>query len=334
MRQVGSLVVPARGHSARLACPPVSTAAPGSGFFSQTTATGHAGLSFPPSRLCCWLAIAAVLTFLYARPEVACAHGEIHLRILELTRQIEAATNDLACLYLERGELERGHGLWEEASADYDRAAQLDPSLPGVDRCRAKLLADRGQLEAARAMFERALQRSPNDGESFVGRARVLAKLGQSQSAIADYWRGLERLPEPQPEYVVELAQALSGEGQVAEALRALDAGINKLGPILPLQGYAVDLELGRKNHDAALARLETILARALRKESWFARRGDIQLEIGRAAEARKSYEAALAAVSRLPGRLQQSPGMVKLQAHVNAALAKITNAPPSRPLQ
>lgn len=333
MRQVGSLAVPVRGHPARLGRRPVPTAAPGLGLFSQTTATGRAGLSSPPSRLCGWLAIAAVLTFLFARPQVACAHGEIHLRILELTRQIEAATNDVARLYLERGELERGHGLWEEASADYNRAAQLDPSLSGVDRCRAQLLADQGQLEAARAMFDRALERDPSDGESFVGRARVLARLGQGQSAIADYWRALERLPEPRPEYVLELAQALAGEGQVAEALRALDEGINKLGPILPLQGYAVDLELGRKNHDAALARIETILARALRKESWFARRGDIQLEIGKAAEARKSYEAALAAVSRLPGRLQQSPGMVKLQAHVSAAVAKITNASPSQPL-
>ena len=133
---------------------------------------------------------------------------------------------------------------------------------------------------------------------------------------------------------MVELAQALTAEGQVAEALRALDEGIRKLGPIVPLQGYALDLELGRKNNDAALARLETILARALRKESWFARRGDILLVVGRTAEARKSYEAALAAVKRLPGRLQQGPAMVKLQAHVNAALAGITNAPTVRPSQ
>lgn len=335
MRQVGSLAVPGRGHPARLDGRPVPTAAPGLGLFSHTTAPGRPALSYPPSRICGWLAIAAVLAFfLFARPEVACAHGEIHLRILELTRQIEAATNDVARLYLERGELERGHGLWEEARADYDRAAHLDPSASGVDRCRAQLLADQGQLEAARAMFDRALQRDPGDGESCVGRARVLAALGQRQSAIADYWRALERLAVPQPAYVLELAQALAGEDHVAEALRALDEGIHKLGPILPLQGYAVDLELGRKNHDAALARIETILARALRKESWFARRGDIQLEMGRPAEARKSYEAALAAVRLLPGRLQQSPGMVKLQAHVNAALAKTTNVPPSRPLQ
>lgn len=177
-------------------------------------------------------------------------------------------------------------------------------------------------------MFDQALQRSPGDGESYVGRARVLARLGQRQAAIADYWRGLERLREPSPDYVVELARALAAEGQVKEALRALDEGIRKLGPILPLQGYALELELGRKDNDAALARLETILARAMRKETWFARRGDIFVEAGKVAEARKSYEAALTAIDRLPGRLQQGPAMVKLRTDVNVALARMTNAP------
>ncbi|HOX57222.1 MAG TPA: tetratricopeptide repeat protein [Candidatus Paceibacterota bacterium] len=286
--------------------------------------------ALPLSGAFCWLVVAGVLAVALAQPQAARAHGEIHLRILEYTQQIEAATNNPAALYLERGELKREHGLWEEAGADFDRAAQLDPGLPGVDRCRAKLLADRGQFEAARAVFDQAVQRSPDDGECFVGRARLMIKLGQRKAAIADYWRGLERLREPQPEYVVELAQALAAEGDVVEALRALDEGIRKHGPVLPLQGYALDLELGRKNHESALVRLETILARAMRKESWFARRGDILLEAGRMAEARKSYEAALVAVKRLPGRLQQSPSMVKLQAHVNTALAEMANAPPA----
>ena len=237
---------------------------------------------FRPAGTCYSLVMAATLLGALVAPRAAYAHGDLELRLAEFTRQIEDTTNNPAGLYLERGELAREHGLWEVAGPDFERAAQLDPNLPGLDRCRARFLADRGQLAAAQAMFDRALQRDPNDGESFVGRARVLARLGQRQAAIADYWRGLERLPEPQPQYVVELAQALVAEKQVTEALRALDAGIKKLGPIEPLQGYALDLELGRKNTDAALARLETILARAFRKESWFTRRGDILLEAGR----------------------------------------------------
>jgi tetratricopeptide (TPR) repeat protein len=292
--------------------------------------TGWCAKAPPPCSGLRWSVAIAALVLTLVQPSAVRGHGEVHLRILALTQQIEKATNNAAQLYLERGELEREHGLWEAAAADYDRVAELAPDLPGVDLGRARLAADRGQLDVARAIYDRALQRHPGDGECLVGRARVLMKLDQRQAAIADYWSGLERLREPQPEYVLELARALAAEGQVEEALRALDEGIRKLGPILQLQGYALELELGRKNNDAALARLETILARAMRKESWFARRGDILLEAGRPAEARNSYEAALAAVKRLPGRLQQSPSMVKLLTHINAALAGIAQGPPA----
>jgi hypothetical protein len=82
------------------------------------------------------------------------------------------------------------------------------------------------------------------------------------------------------------------------------------------------------------IPRTETILAQVMRREDWLARWGDILIETGRPAEARKSYEAALAAVGRLPGQLQRGPAMVKLQSHVNAALGGITNAPLSGQLK
>lgn len=275
-----------------------------------------------------WWAGTAALVLAVVAPPSAQAHGELLIRIAAVTRQIEATTNNPAQLYLERGELHREHLGWEEAGADYARAAQFDPNLAAVDFCRAKLLADSGQLEAARAMFDKVLARSPTDGEAFVGRARVLARLGQRQPAVADYRRGLHLTREPEPEYFQELAQLLEIEGKLDEAVRCLDDGIRKLGFVAALQSYALDLELKRGKHDAALVRLETILARAMRKETWLARRGDILLAAGRPAEAGKSFEASLETVKTLPLRIQQGPAMLNLQAHIHAALAALTNAP------
>jgi predicted negative regulator of RcsB-dependent stress response len=90
------------------------------------------------------------------------------------------------------------------------------------------------------------------------------------------------------------------------------------------LQLYALELELGQKNNDAALARLDTIIERAARKESWLARRGDILLTSGRPAEAQKSFESSLAAIKLLPSVLQKAPPMQNLQSHIHAALGKI----------
>jgi len=270
--------------------------------------------------------VSVLLAFLI--PQRVSGHGELLLRISAATKRIAAATNNFAQLYLERGELYREDQNWEAAEADYAKAEQLDAKLVGVDFCRARMLDDAGRLPESRTIFDKYLSRYPTDAEALIGRARVLVKLKDRKSAISDYRRGLEFSRDPQPDYYLELAQNLSAEGQGSEALQALDDGIKKLGPIPTLQVPALDIEMERKRYDAALARLETIMKPAARKESWLARRGDILLLAGRPAEARKSYEAALSAIQILPWRIQQGPAMLDLRTRVDGALSG-TNSPP-----
>lgn len=272
-------------------------------------------------------ASAAILICCIASPQSVSAHGELLIRIGEATKKIEAATNHLATLYLQRGELYREDQNWAEAEADYSRAAQQDPKLEAGDFCRAKLLDDSGQLEASRDMFNKVIARSPKNGEAFIGRARVLVKLNEPQPATADFQEGLKLLTNPKSEYFLELAQILMTQNKTDEALHTLDSGIKKFGPIVPLQLYALELELARKNTDAALSRLDTIIERAERKENWLARRGDILLAAGRSAEARKSFNASLAAIKLLPMVLQKASPMQNLQSRVQMALDK-TAAP------
>jgi len=253
--------------------------------------------------------------------ETAFAHGELLIRIGEVTQQINAATNQNAQLYLERAELYRMDQNWAAAEADYVRAEQLAPNLPGVQVSHAGMLTDSGQFEMARVMFNNVLQCSPKNGDAYVGRARVLVKLGQRNAAIVDFKRGLELVANPAPENFVELAGALTAEGRIENALATLDQGIKKLGPIPALQTPAIDLELSRKNYNRTLARIDSLLPNLLRKENWLARRGDILIEAGRKADACKSYEDALTAIKALPWRVQQSSPMLRLKAHMAEAL-------------
>jgi len=52
--------------------------------------------------------------------------------------------------------------------------------------------------------------------------------------------------------------RALAAEGgdHLDEALRGLDEGIKRLGPIVTLELYAIDLELAHKRYDSALESL------------------------------------------------------------------------------
>jgi tetratricopeptide (TPR) repeat protein len=261
-------------------------------------------------------------------PAISGAHGDLHLRIMEMTREIQTATTNRAELYLARGELLREHGEWKAAAFDYERAAELAPGMAEIDFCRARLLADEGELTAARAMFEKGLKSEPRNGEGLIGRGRVLLRLAETNAAIADYRLGLEILEDPDPEYYFELAQTLVAAKRKGEAIAALDSGNKKLGSVMRLQAYALELEIEEAKRAAALKRLETIIAQAMRKETWLARKGELLLLEGRSEQAREAYLGSLAEMGKLPPRLQQSPGMVALRDQVDTALAGITNAP------
>jgi tetratricopeptide (TPR) repeat protein len=255
------------------------------------------------------------------------AHGELDIRLAAATRAIAAETNN-AALYVARGELHREHKDWSAALADYATAERLDPALPQLDFLRGRMFADADQLDEARARLDLHLARQPEDGLAYIERARVWARQNQHTNAVADFTRGLQRLREPQPEHFIERAQALLADDQVEAALAGVDEGVKKLGPLVTFQAFALEVELKRKNFDGALTRLESIIAQSARPERWLAQRGEIELQAGRPEAARRSFTEALAAIARLPVRLQTLPPMMNLKAHIQALQDKAAVAP------
>ena len=277
------------------------------------------------------LALARAVALLgLAAPPLAWTHGELDIRLAATSQAIAAATND-AALYIVRGELHREHKDWLAAAADYDTAERLNPKLVQLDFLRGRMLADADRLDEAGAMLDRHLARQTKDGLAYIERARVLARQNLHTNAVADFSRGLQLVSEPQPEFYIERAQAWLGAQRDAEALGSLDEGIKRIGPVITLQTLALELELKRKNYDAALARLETIIAQAARQERWLTQRGEIQIQANRPAEARRSFELALAAIYKVPARLQTLPPMMDLKSRIQSLQAKVA-IPPAEP--
>ena len=257
---------------------------------------------------------------------VVSAHDGLHEQIAEVTARIKRAPRD-ATLYLKRGELYRLHQNWRRAEADYNRAASLQPALAVVDLARGKMLFEAGRPESARVPLDRLLLKQPQDMEALVTRARVLVKLGRRTEAAKDFTTAISLTSIPQPELYIERARSLADDSSrntsnSIEALRGIDEGLTKLGPLVTLQLYAVELELRLKNHDAALDRLATIAAQSPRKETYLARRGEILLLAGRKAEAHEAFVSALAAIESLPMHSRRTRAVVDLEARLRTALA------------
>ena len=88
---------------------------------------------------------------------------------------------------------------------------------------------------------------------------------GKSLEAAADFAKAIECAKEPDPEYYVEEVRALvaAGPDHITDAVAVLDRGMARLGKIVTLGLYAVELDCARRDFDSALQRLD-----ARRRES------------------------------------------------------------------
>jgi len=264
-----------------------------------------------------WLVVICVALL----PSQVHAHEGLHEQIAAITAKIKRDPKN-ASLYLQRGELHRLHHDWARAASDYDRAERLQPNLKIVELARGKMFFDSSRLQRAKLTLDRFLNSQPNHYEGLITRARVLARLGARIDAARDFTQALSLSSIPEPELYLERANVLAAdEKQLNEALRGLDEGINKLGPLVTLQVAAIDFELRSKNYDGALARLDQITAQSQRKESWLVRRGEILQLAGRNDEARAAFNAALTAIESLPPAQRQSRAVSALELRARSAL-------------
>ncbi len=267
-----------------------------------------------------WVALYLLLAFPVA------GHEPIHEKIIALTQRIAQDPRN-AELYLKRGELYRVHRKWDAALADYERAAQIDPGLAVIDFCRGLMLLEADRPQPARLALEHFLANHPDHIGALVGRARVLVKLDQHLAAAEDFTRAITLQPNPMPEFYLERAQALAAAGSkhIDAAVQGLDAGIERLGPLVTLQLFAIDLELQRKSYGAALARLEHIESQSARKEMWLARRGETLERAGRVREAREAFRSALTAIEALPEHRRETRLMEELEKRLGSALDRLS---------
>jgi len=262
-----------------------------------------------------------VLIMIALLPSFAQAHEGLHEQIEALTAKIKRDPKN-ASLYLQRGELHRLHRDWSRATADYDRAERLQPSLKIVDLARGKMFFESGKLQRAKVTLDRFLSQQPKNYEGLVTRARVLAKIRSGNEAARDFGEALAVSAVAEPELYLERAQVIAGDEQrLGEALTGLDEGIKRLGSVVTLQLAAIDLELRRRNYDGALHRLDLIAGQSQRKEAWLVRRGEILKIAGRDEEARAAFNAALVAIESLPAGPRQSRATTALELRARAAL-------------
>ncbi len=258
----------------------------------------------------------------------AFGHEAIDHQIANLDARIAVHPGE-AALYLMRGELHRLHGDQDAAARDYLRARTIEPGLDAVDLCLGRLHLDGGDPALAVESLDRFLQKHPEHPDALTLRARARARLGRNLDAAHDLTRAIEACRPagpPDPDLFLERARLLAEapEPRIEDALRGLDDGLRTLGPVVGLEFYAIDLETRLGRFDAALQRLDRLAAMSPRKESYLVRRAAIFEAAARPDEARRAYEAALAAIATLPAERRGARAVHDLETTARSGLARL----------
>ena len=130
--------------------------------------------------------------------------------------------------------------------ARFAMKAAADGTIVPADKAFAhhylgELAFSHGDTAAALREDETALASDPNYVPAIAGRARTLAAMGQIPAALAGYRDAVQR--QPQPAYVVALAELLESDGQHAAATNEYLV-VRATEQLFAAQGANVDLEL------------------------------------------------------------------------------------------
>ena len=255
-------------------------------------------------------------------------HGGYHQEIQRLDEQIAEHPDD-GEIWFHRGRVKLLHGEWQDALTDLEKAERLVPGRFPVDWVRGDALVAAGKLDAARAVLDDFLASHCNHGGALLSRARLLAKMEMKDAAQADYCAALQHTPNAEPDLFLEVSDALARMKRNDEAIQVLETGMQKLGRVPGLLLKALELELGAKHFDAALARIEAMQKTSQRPEPWMVRRAEVLLQAGRRDEARAAWQELQDHIATLTDQQRGSHAMSVLAETVSQSLAQFDQISP-----
>jgi tetratricopeptide (TPR) repeat protein len=253
------------------------------------------------------------------------AHEDLSDQVKIVSKKIKLNPSDPS-LYFERAELYRGDFHWALAEKDYLYTRKLSPGMKAVDLGLGLLYYDTKRWKESLQELSRFLKNTPDHVVARITRGRVLKILGNFPGAIEDYSIALKI--QPDPAVYIERARLLAAENKIEEALSSLNEGIAKLGSVVTMELYAIELEVSSKRFESALDRLDRIMAQSERKEAWLVRRGEILRLAARDEEAKMAYRQALEAIQKLPAARRDTRYTKELQKKIELALEQFVTDP------
>jgi tetratricopeptide (TPR) repeat protein len=146
-------------------------------------------------------------------------------RAADLLAALIAEAPAIGSLYNRRALVHEALGHADAARADFERAGELDSSLPEPHINLGRLLRDQGRTREAEQSFALAIERGPNDAQAWLGRGLSRIAQGDLEGGALDVQHARELAPaEPGP--LLALADIDAWHNQLDSAVERYRAAL------------------------------------------------------------------------------------------------------------
>ena len=253
-------------------------------------------------------------------------HGDLHLRIEELSQSISHYPDSIA-LYLARGELYIQHEEYQLAEQDFQHCLQKDFVSARVYEGLSKSLGYQAKLDTAFYFINQAMVGDTGSLSALEWKARLSFLLMRYCDAARLYEQLIYAAPSPSPSLFLDASDAWSEctPGQ-QRALDILKEGILRIGPL-----HVLYKELARKSaakYDFANAiYFQSILVeKSVNKSSPLFQRALFHEQMGNNEAAIADLTLAITSLDQLPLHKSSVAAMQELRHDIESTLKRLQN--------
>lgn len=178
------------------------------------------------------------------------------------------------------------------------------------------------QFKKAIPFFERCIELDINHLQCHRALAEVAQAQQQPRQAIARLSHFISQSENSEPDDYFHLAQLLVEDNQADLAIQYLDQAQARFGILPHFEKLAISIETSRKNFKQALARHQSLHPYFGKTPKWHYDRGVLLQNLGHSAQAKSSYEHALATLKTQ--KKKKNPASDTLQQEIQAKLASL----------
>lgn len=251
------------------------------------------------------------------------AHGDISKRIKQISTSITLHPDSLL-LYYQRGVLYTQHGDYELALNDFKVCEQLNYTNTFLQLDIAKVLFYLKNYHKAMPLVEEIICNEPTNIFALQLKAEILKAQKMYTEAAFYFEDALFNNSSPIPEkYIIisEMWQLSKHLDANCNALKILEEGIKKLGPLFVLKKEIINFHLKNGDLADAIKIQEEIVKSLNRKEHSYYDLALMKIDLGRNESAQNDLNLALKAVEQLPQKAKNTRAIGELTQKIKQLL-------------